>query len=186
MACRIQTAGRACDWAASLTWPSEISAQPAPNNRRCSHTHSRSPATPVAPQRKRVPHRHCSGGIERFRSPSVSGLRSPAPPACSSEITMANDNYYRARHHEAASKFLRQTFSRAGFSSRKPPPNSTLTVAGCGLSTTGRWSIALMPGRLRHRTSDSSTASVNSGQRRNRDFSAHRPSMRASWWPRQK
>src|ERR1700730_12324881 len=95
------------------------------SNPLCSHTHSPSPATPVAPQRKRAPHGHCSGGIERSRSPSVSGLRSPAPRACSSEITMADDDYYRARHHEAASKFLGQTFSPAGFSSRKPAPNST-------------------------------------------------------------
>jgi hypothetical protein len=49
-----------------------------------------------------------------------------------------------------------------------------------GPETTGNRSIAFRPGRLRHFTSDSSTASVNFGQRRNKDFSAHLPSMRAS------
>jgi hypothetical protein len=45
---------------------------------------------------------------------------------------------------------------------------------------TGSFSIARIPGRLRHEISDSSTASVNSGQRWNSDLSAHLPSIRAS------
>src|ERR1700730_18014533 len=60
------------------------------------------------------------------------------------------------------------------------------SVSESAPAVTGRRSIARMPGRLRQAISDSPTASVNFGQRRNRDFSAHRPSMRASWWPRQK
>ena len=36
------------------------------------------------------------------------------------------------------------------------------------------------------RRDDGSTASTSSGQRANSDFNALRPSIRASWWPRQK
>ncbi len=45
---------------------------------------------------------------------------------------------------------------------------------------TGKWSIALRPGRLRHLISNSSTAKASFGQCRNRAFSAHMPSRRAS------
>ena len=59
-------------------------------------------------------------------------------------------------------------------------PGSTTRCGYCNPAATGRPSIALRPGRWRQTISDSSTASVNLGQRRNRDFSAHRASMRAS------
>jgi hypothetical protein len=45
---------------------------------------------------------------------------------------------------------------------------------------TGKCSIALRPGRFRHLISDSPIAKVNVGQRWNKDFSAHLPSIRAS------
>ena len=57
---------------------------------------------------------------------------------------------------------------------------STTRCGYCNPATTGRRSIARRPGRRRQTISDSSIASVSLGQRRNRDFSAHRASMRAS------
>ncbi len=54
-----------------------------------------------------------------------------------------------------------------------------LTPPQRGIAT-GKCSMALRPGLLRHLIRDSSTASSSFGQRRNKDFSAHVPSMRAS------
>ena len=46
--------------------------------------------------------------------------------------------------------------------------------------------MALRPGLFRNLICDSSTARASLGQRRNKAFSPQMPSMRASWWPRQK
>src|SRR5581483_12364481 len=71
----------------------------------------------------------------------------------------------------------------------------TVSHAACFLSCvcccccpgeTGSLAIALSPGRSSHFTSVSGTASSNLGQRVNKAFRAHLPSMRASWWPRKK
>ena len=46
--------------------------------------------------------------------------------------------------------------------------------------------MALRPGRCRQRMDSGGTASSSCGQRLKRASSAHLPSIRASWWPRQK
>ena len=51
---------------------------------------------------------------------------------------------------------------------------------------TGSFSMALRPGRCRQRMESGGTASPSCGQRLNRASSAHLPSIRASWCPRQK
>src|SRR5260221_2996141 len=60
-------AGRASP-APSSAIASEISGRRAPNSPRYNSHHSRSQATPVAPQPKRVPPKPSLGGIERMQS----------------------------------------------------------------------------------------------------------------------
>jgi hypothetical protein len=51
---------------------------------------------------------------------------------------------------------------------------------------TGSLSMALRPGRCRQRMDSGGTAVSRRGQRLKSASSAHLPSIRASWWPRQK
>jgi hypothetical protein len=114
--------------------------------------------------------------------PCSAALRSPALRV-SRLFTSDNDGQRRllpSPVSRSSEQILWSKIFSARYSSRTWPPYSALALVRRCLSTTGSRSIALMPGRLRHVTSDSSIASVNSGQRWNSDFSAHLPSIRAS------
>jgi hypothetical protein len=91
--------------------------------------------------------------------------------------------YWRVLREKLGNEVVKTEHSRTNPFVRGRPlfhRNWSLFHRNSWLATTGKLSIALMPGRLRHRTSDASTASVNFGQRCNSDFSAQRPSIRAS------
>jgi hypothetical protein len=68
-------------------------------------------------QRRSCHRQNCPSHFLFSLDPRLCEARRFASRACSNDITMADDDFYRARYHEAASKFLGQRFFPAKYSS---------------------------------------------------------------------